>query len=103
VGVYSYPFTFILPESIPSSFEHSIGKIRYTIMSTISIPWSFDKHTIKSFTVISDVDLNQLSPLFRQPTEALATKNVLFSFGGPITGVLSVKKSKLFIRIYSLN
>lgn len=92
VGFYTYPFTFILPEAIPSSFEHSVGKIRYSLTGTVSIPWSFDKHTVRSFTVISHVDLNQLSPFFKQPAQAVATKSVLFSLGGPINGILSVKK-----------
>ena len=39
VGDYSYPFQFILPINLPSSFEHFIGKTRYTVEGTIDIPW----------------------------------------------------------------
>ena len=39
VGDYSYPFQFTLPINLPSSFEHQIGKTRYTIEGTIDIPW----------------------------------------------------------------
>lgn len=85
-----------MPQNIPSSFEHSIGKIRYTLKGNVSIPWSFDKHTIRSFTVITDVDLNKFSPSLNQPIEVTDSKNVLLSVGGPIEAKFSVKK-RLFL------
>ena len=39
VGEFSYPFEFVLPPNIPTSFEHSIGRTRYSIDGTIDIPW----------------------------------------------------------------
>ncbi len=38
-GVYTYPFRFQLPNDIPTSFEHELGRIRYYINGTINIPW----------------------------------------------------------------
>ena len=91
-GYYSYPFAFTLPQGLPSSFEHRIGKIRYTLTGTVGIPWDFDQHTCRSFTVIADMDLNRVDPVFRQPAETFGKKDVLFAFGGPITGYLKINK-----------
>ena len=67
VGDYTYPFQVLLPPNLPSSFEHEFGQIRYSISATIDIPWAFDKHATKSFTVINDYDLNLLGPAVRHP------------------------------------
>lgn len=74
VGEYTYPFKIILPDGIPSSFYHEIGKIGYTLKSTVDIPWAFDKHTIRSFTLINPLDLNKLPPTLRQPYGVSETK-----------------------------
>ena len=66
-GDYSYPFQIMLPPNLPTSFEHEYGQIRYSISATIDIPWAFDKHTVKSFTVINVCDLNLLGPQLRIP------------------------------------
>jgi len=67
VGDYTYPFRFDLPQNLPTSFEQMYGQIRYSVNSTIDIPWHFDKHTSRSFTVINNLDLNLLGPAIRQP------------------------------------
>jgi hypothetical protein len=97
-GEYTYPFTFLLPDKIPSSFEHHYGKIRYTLKGTVDIPWSLNQHTVRSFSVYNDVDLNELNQLNKslsQPAEVSIEKSVILSFGGPITGYLSVAKCSL--------
>lgn len=66
-GDYSYPFQILLPPNLPTSFEHQFGQIRYSISATIDIPWAFDKHTTRSFSVISNTDLNSIGPQIRQP------------------------------------
>lgn len=66
-GDYSYPFQIVLPPNLPTSFEHTYGQVRYSINGTIDIPWAFDKHTTRSFSVINNVDLNLCSPALRQP------------------------------------
>ena len=77
---------------LPSSFEHDIGQIRYTLTGTINIPWSFDKHTRKSFTVINHVDLNKFNPILRQPIEVSESKIIFLSNKSPINGFLNIKK-----------
>ena len=67
IGEYSYPFEIILPKNLPTSFEHNFGQVRYNINGTIDIPWAFDKHTTKSFSVINNVDLNYFGTSIRQP------------------------------------
>jgi hypothetical protein len=57
-GVHSYPFSCALPPQLPSSFEDTLGHIRYTIKVTLDRPWKFDQDSKLAFTVISPVDLN---------------------------------------------
>jgi hypothetical protein len=82
-----------LPTNLPTSFEHSIGNVRYLIHATVDIPWARDKHSIKSFTVISHYDLNQ-QPALRQPFKAFGTKILccLFCKSDPITAEFSITK-----------
>ena len=37
-GDYSYSFQFTLPDSLPPSYEHSNGKVRYYILATVGNP-----------------------------------------------------------------
>lgn len=94
VGNYTYPFQIDLPNNIPSSFEHTFGKIRYSLQGTIDIPWAFDKHTVKTITVISNLDLNQLSPTLRQPYGLSETKILCCGCcaSDPITATFNVLK-----------
>lgn len=92
IGEYSFPFEFILPADLPSSFEHKTGKIRYTLKGTIDIPWSFNKHTIKMFTVLSETDLNRFQLNLHSPLVVKDFKSVLFSFGGPIEAIFTINK-----------
>lgn len=39
VGKHTMPFQITLPENLPTSYEHDIGRIRYSIKSQIDIPW----------------------------------------------------------------
>ena len=59
IGQHSYPFSFILPQNIPGSFEGSHGHVRYTIKGTMDRSWKFDHDCTVGFTVNSLVDLNQ--------------------------------------------
>lgn len=58
VGQYDYPFSFNLPNAIPSSFEGKYGHVRYTIKGTMERSWKFDNHCNIGFTVNTLVDLN---------------------------------------------
>ncbi|KOC69089.1 Arrestin domain-containing protein 3 [Habropoda laboriosa] len=59
VGFHMYPFTFQLPNNIPSSFEHSFGRVRYTVKAVIDRPWKFNHECKAAFTVVSPLDLNE--------------------------------------------
>ncbi|KAL7297338.1 hypothetical protein TKK_0009730 [Trichogramma kaykai] len=58
-GTHTYPFNFVLPPSLPSSFESDFGRIRYTTKAILDRPWKFDQETKVAFTVVSHFDLNK--------------------------------------------
>ncbi|KAF7997819.1 hypothetical protein HCN44_009217 [Aphidius gifuensis] len=55
---YSYPFTFELPNKLPSSFEHKWGRVRYTVSATLDHGLKFDQEVKAAFTILSDYNLN---------------------------------------------
>lgn len=63
MGTQIYPFTCLLPPTLPSSFEGEFGNVRYTVKVTLDRPWKFDQETKTAFTVLSPVDLNLNSRL----------------------------------------
>lgn len=97
-GDYSYPFNIVLPPNLPTSFEHIYGRVRYSIYGTIDIPWAFDKHTTRSFTIVSPLDLNS-NPNLRQPYSVSASKVLCCGpcKSDPITASFSVRKGNLFL------
>lgn len=58
-GTHIYPFNFMLPPDLPSSFESEHGKIIYTIKAVIDRPMNFDHTTTVTFEVVSILDLNE--------------------------------------------
>lgn len=92
---YSFPFSFILPTNLPTSFEHNHGRIRYTITGTIDIPWSTNKNSSRVFTVLNNLDLNEM-PSLRHPVEVNDSKTLCCGpcRSGPIFAEFSLKKSK---------
>lgn len=57
-GIYSYRFQCVIPPSIPSSVEGSIGHIRYSACLTIDIPMFQSKEFRQHFVVLKQIDLN---------------------------------------------
>ena len=58
-GESSYPFSFQLPTTIPSSFEHSIGRVWYKVKAMISRSHSHKSFNCKvHFSVTNSLDLN---------------------------------------------
>ncbi|XP_062620948.1 arrestin domain-containing protein 3-like [Saccostrea cucullata] len=92
-GQHAFPFSFVLPPNLPSSFEGNHGYVRYIVKGTIDRPWRFDDHTVLAFSVLSPLDLNQL-PLASQGAEATDSKNLccLCCKSGPIVGTIKVHR-----------
>ncbi|KAF2905351.1 hypothetical protein ILUMI_00824 [Ignelater luminosus] len=59
-GVYSYPFTFNLPNLLPSSMDEMYGSIRYSVKAIIDKPWAIDYECKKIFKVMSYKDLTTI-------------------------------------------
>ncbi|XP_051165267.1 arrestin domain-containing protein 17-like [Leptopilina boulardi] len=89
-GIHSFPFEFILPSRLPSSFESKLGYIRYTLKAIIDLPWKFDIETKSPFTVISKYDLNTDSNASRPIVESRTHNFGCFSTTPPLTATLSM-------------
>lgn len=63
-GIYSYRFQCVMPPSIPSSVEGSIGHIRYSACLTIDIPMFQSKDFQQQFIVLKPISL-QNYPVLR--------------------------------------
>lgn len=59
-GTHTYDFTFQLPDKLPASFEASLGHIRYHVEVLIEAPFPIPKEFQHQFTVVADVNLNDL-------------------------------------------
>ncbi|KAK3583547.1 hypothetical protein CHS0354_026132 [Potamilus streckersoni] len=59
-GQHIFPFNFMLPHELPSSFEGRFDCfIRYWVEGIIDKPWKFDHRVKMPFTVVTFLDLNQ--------------------------------------------
>ncbi|XP_059176261.1 arrestin domain-containing protein 3-like isoform X2 [Physella acuta] len=90
-GQYTYPFTFVIPQSAPSSFEGKYGFVRYWVKVTVERHWKEDVSVKKLFSVVCPVDLNREPPA-SQPTHNKKEKRLccLCCTSGPITADLSL-------------
>lgn len=103
-GEHSYPFDFVLPNGIPTSFEYHRGHIRYWVQGVIDKQWSLKRYTHKMFTVLNMYDLNS-KPNLTVPIGV--NERIDFCCGPcrtePINITLEVKKSKpVFIFSFKL-
>lgn len=57
-GKYTFPFSAQIPFTAPSSFNGTLGQIRYEVVLTIDRPIRYDNIFKQPFTVISSHDLN---------------------------------------------
>ncbi|KAL8563916.1 hypothetical protein ACOMHN_049572 [Nucella lapillus] len=93
-GLYNYPFSFVLPQGIPSSFEGGhTGHVRYVVKGVIDRRFRFDYTVQQPFTVIRDLDLNQ------RPDAVLEMTHMNHKFlcclcckSGPITASLRIPR-----------
>lgn len=63
-GSYDYGFEYLLPNSLPTSFEGKRGHIRYTVKCVIAIRIWPDEVLYEPITVIRELDLN-VNPEFK--------------------------------------
>lgn len=93
VGEQFYPFNIMLPPNLPTSYEQSVGKIRYSLTGNIDIPWAFDKHTKRQICIINHYNLNDY-PLLQNPCHGEASKvfGVIFQ-EAPAIARLSISKT----------
>lgn len=59
-GKYFYPFSFLLPENLPSTYDCEYGHIIYTIKAVVNRPWKFDYESEIAIIVVSPIDLNKI-------------------------------------------
>ncbi|XP_004207784.1 arrestin domain-containing protein 3 isoform X1 [Hydra vulgaris] len=57
-GRFFFPFNFILPPVLPSSFEGLHGHIRYKVYAEIDKPWKFNDKTTRAFSINELIDTN---------------------------------------------
>lgn len=90
-GEHSFPFQFLIPASVPTSFEGPFGKILYQIRAFIDTPrFSKDYKTQRPFYLLNVLNLNEL-PDVEQPSCAVTTKK--FNYLLVRTGTLMLKAS----------
>ncbi|KAJ8303884.1 hypothetical protein KUTeg_017467, partial [Tegillarca granosa] len=92
-GRHTFPFSFLLPPNLPSSFEGAHGYVRYTVKATIDKPWKFDHDTKRPFTVICLLDLN-LQPNAASGAQGTNSKMLccLCCKSGPISGTVRIDR-----------
>lgn len=88
-GEHSFPFQFLIPASVPTSFEGPFGKILYKIRAFIDTPrFSKDYKAQRPFYLLNVLNLNEL-PDIEQPSCAVTTKK--FNYLLVKTGTLMLK------------
>ena len=50
-GDTNFPFSFVLPENIPHSFQGTYGRIEYKLEAKAEVSWAIDPKTRKKFAV----------------------------------------------------
>ncbi|XP_017081833.1 arrestin domain-containing protein 3 [Drosophila eugracilis] len=68
-GTSTYRFACQLPITCPSSFEGTLGRIRYLVNVRFVRPWKFDQNFNRCFTVLKVMDLNTESLMLRIPSQ----------------------------------
>ncbi|KAK5638900.1 hypothetical protein RI129_013195 [Pyrocoelia pectoralis] len=113
-GKHVYPFSYQLPQNIPTSYEDPNGwaNVRYTVQARIDRPWKFDIESVAVFNVMSPLDLNSI-PRITEPVE-LSVDKVLcscwcnnndaltFTFTLPTTGYVPGQNVKIGVYVQNL-
>ncbi|RVE65415.1 hypothetical protein OJAV_G00116320 [Oryzias javanicus] len=90
-GEHSFPFQFLIPAAVPTSFEGPFGKVVYRVQASIDTPrFSKDYKALKVFYMLNLLNLNEV-PNIEQTSSAVTTKK--FSYLLVKTGTLMLKAS----------
>ncbi|CAB1321736.1 unnamed protein product [Coregonus sp. 'balchen'] len=80
-GDHSFPFKFLIPASLPPSFEGKYGKIMYRVRAFIDTSrFSKDYKTEKPFYLLSLLNLNEV-PDIHGPSSSSITKKFTYLLG----------------------
>ncbi|XP_072382083.1 arrestin domain-containing protein 3-like [Diabrotica undecimpunctata] len=99
-GQHMYPFSLILPNNIPSTYNCPYGSITYKVIALVDRPMAFDYEDTFIFIVVSLVDLNYLQkPDLLQPTNYSDEKTIccFCCAEGPISMDVSIPKRTLVL------
>ncbi|KAM5300400.1 arrestin domain-containing protein 1 [Ctenodactylus gundi] len=73
-GEHTFPFQFLLPATVPTSFEGPFGKIVHQVRATVDTPrFSKDHKCSLVFYILNPLNLNSI-PDIEQPNVASTTK-----------------------------
>ncbi|KAL3866420.1 hypothetical protein ACJMK2_043721, partial [Sinanodonta woodiana] len=91
--VYIYPFSIQLPSGIPVSFEGLHGNVRYELEVIVVRSWAFSMSQIALFTVVSELNLNEL-PNISMPMTASKEDTVcsLWCTSGTIAATVTAER-----------
>ncbi|TRY73991.1 hypothetical protein TCAL_05534 [Tigriopus californicus] len=93
-GEHVFSFSYILPANLPSSFESTLGHIRYQLEARVDRPWALDKVSKTFFTINGILDLN-LEPGVNAPVQVMDHKTMCCwcCRSGPISALVMLPKS----------
>jgi len=93
-GTHLFPFTFLLPASLPSSYESRIGHVRYFIKADIVRDWRWNHKTKQHVTVNGILDLNLFpSTLQAGSSHDYKTLCCLCCRSGPISALIATNRT----------
>ncbi|KAG7240811.1 hypothetical protein INR49_023385 [Caranx melampygus] len=88
-GEHSFPFQFLIPVAVPTSFEGPFGKIIYRVRAVIDTPrFSKDYKAQRAFYLLNLLNLNEV-PDIEHSSSAVTTKK--FTYLLVKTGTLMLK------------
>ncbi|XP_029372063.1 arrestin domain-containing protein 1b [Echeneis naucrates] len=88
-GEHSFPFQFLIPVAVPTSFEGPFGKIAYRVRAVIDTPrFSKDYKAQRPFYLLNLLNLNEV-PNIEHSSSAVTTKK--FTYLLVKTGILMLK------------
>ncbi|XP_041354950.1 arrestin domain-containing protein 2-like [Gigantopelta aegis] len=92
-GSHYFPFEFVLPQKLPSSFKGKHGRLRYFVRMTIYSPGGPHHERASKFAVIGALDLNS------EPDSALPVENDTFEaigswccLAGTVTAIVKLDR-----------